>query len=125
MQMSRASVVAGDGVVHPLPECVFVPLVAGEQLLEGARRDAGCEGHGLDALLGEVGELAADLDGQVLARIATGVAVPEASEVLVEPGLEGSDLGHIHAETPDGDNTPQKVCPTRPVRSRSHRALSY
>jgi hypothetical protein len=95
----RAGVLAGDGVVQPLPECVLVPLVAGEELLEGARRDAGGQGHGLDALLGEVGQLAADVDGEVLARVATGEAVLEAGQVVVEPGLEGSDLGHVHAQT--------------------------
>ena len=42
-----------------------------------------------------------DLTGpfEVLARIPTGEAVLEARQVVVEPGLEGSDLGHVHAQT--------------------------
>jgi hypothetical protein len=95
----RAGVFAGDDVVQPLPECVLVPLVAGEELLEGARRDASGQGHGLDALLGEVGQLTADVDGEVLACVAPGEAVREARQVVVEPWLEGSNLIHVHAET--------------------------
>jgi hypothetical protein len=38
-------------VVQPLPECVFVPLVAGEELLACAGWNAGGQGDGLDALL--------------------------------------------------------------------------
>ena len=75
----RAGVVAGDDVVQSPPQRVLVPLVAGEELLEGARRDAGGQGDRLDALLGEVGQLAADVDGEVLAGVATGEAVLEAA----------------------------------------------
>ena len=95
----RAGVPAGDDVVQPLPHRVLVPPVAGEELLEGAGRDAGGQGERLDALLGEVGELAADVGREVLAGVAPGEAVREARQVAVEPGLEGSDLGHVHAAT--------------------------
>jgi len=67
----QTGVVAGHGVVQSPPQCVFVPLVAREELLECAWSNAGGQGHGLDALLGEVGELAVDVNGEVLTRIAT------------------------------------------------------
>jgi hypothetical protein len=85
-----------DDVLKLVAEQVVVPMVLAEELLERAGSDAGVEGDGLDALLGDVGELAGDVDGQVGASVFAGEAVVELLEELVEFRLEFSDGRENH-----------------------------
>jgi hypothetical protein len=85
--------------VQPLPHGVLVPLVASEELLGCAWRNAGGQGDRFDALLGEVGELTVNVDDEMLPRVTTGKAVREARQLLLEPRLEGLDVNHVHAKT--------------------------
>ena len=87
------------------PECslevvaqgVVVPVVLAEELLQGPGRHAGVDGDRLDALLGEVRELAGDVHRQVGAGVFPGEAVAEPLEELLERGLELADLRDVHA----------------------------
>ncbi len=61
----RPGVLIADDVLESVAQEVVVPVVLAEELLEGAWCDAGVEGDRLDALLGDVGDLAGDVGGQV------------------------------------------------------------
>src|SRR5437762_549241 len=54
---------------------VVVPVVLAEEFLQGPGRDAGVDGDRLDALLGDVGELARDVHRQVGAGVFAGETV--------------------------------------------------
>ena len=59
--------------------------------------DAGVDGDRLDALLGDVRELAGDVDRQVGAGVLAREAVVEPLEELLQRGLELADLRDVHA----------------------------
>ncbi len=93
----RPGVLIADDVLESVAQEVVVPVVLAEELLEGAWCDAGVEGDRLDALLGDVGDLAGDVGGQVGAGVLAWEAVIEPLEKRPELGLERSDLGDVHA----------------------------
>jgi hypothetical protein len=72
-------------------------VVLAEELLQGPGCDAGVEGDRLDALLGDVRELAGDVSGQMGASILAREAVIEPREELPEFRLELADLRDVHA----------------------------
>jgi hypothetical protein len=61
---------------------VVIPVVLAEELLECAGRDARLEGDRLDALLGDLRELAGDVGRQVGASVLSREAVVEPLEEL-------------------------------------------
>ena len=93
----RPGMFVADDVLELVAQEVVVPVVLAEELLECARCDAGVEGDRLDALLGDVRDLAGDVGGQVGAGVLAWEAVVEPLEELPELGLERSDLGDVHA----------------------------
>jgi hypothetical protein len=88
-------VLIADDLLEAVACPVVVPVVLAEELLEGPDRHAGVECDRLDALLGDLGELAGDVDRQMGARILAGEAVVEPLEVLLQCRLELSDLRDI------------------------------
>jgi hypothetical protein len=90
-------VLVADDLLEAVARLVAVPGVLAEELLEGPDRHAGIDGDGLDALLGDVRELAGDVHRQVGAGVLAGEAVVEPLEELAEPGPELAELLYVHA----------------------------
>jgi hypothetical protein len=87
-----------DDVLELVEQVVVIPVVLAEELLQGARGNAGVEGDWLDALLGDIRELSGDVDWQVGAGILTREGRVEPLEKLPEFGLELSELRNIHGD---------------------------
>ncbi len=75
----------------------MVPGVLAEELLEGPHGHAGVDGDGFDALLGDVRELAGDVDRPVGAGVLAREAVVEPLEELPKPRLDLAERLHVHA----------------------------
>ena len=90
-------VVVADDPLEVVAQPVLVPAVLAEELLQGPRRHAGVDRDRLDALLGDVRELAGDVHRQVSAGVLAGEAVVEPLEELLQCGLELADLRDVHA----------------------------
>jgi hypothetical protein len=93
----RPGVVVADDPLEVVAQAVVVPVALAEELLQGPRRHAGVDRDRLDALLGDVGELAGDIHGQVGAGVFPGETVVEPLEELLQRGLELADLRNVHA----------------------------
>jgi hypothetical protein len=93
-------VLVADDVLEAVSCPVVVPAVLAEELLEGPHRHAGVDGDRLDALLGDVGELAGDVDREVGASVFPREAVVEPLEELPQRGPELAELRDVHARPP-------------------------
>ena len=93
----RADLLSGDDLLEPVEHQVLAPLELAEELLEGAWGDAGLQGDRLDAFLGQVGELPADVGAQMGAGVLATEAVAELVEEGEEFGLQPSNLLSVHA----------------------------
>ncbi len=90
-------VLGGDEVLEPVAEPILLPAVLAEELLQGARGDVRIQCDRLDALLGQVGELASDIGAQMSAGILAVETVVELIEELGQLRLQATDLVDIHA----------------------------
>ncbi len=88
-----------DDVLEPVARPVLVPTVLAEELLQGPDRHAGINGNRFHALLGDIRELAGDVDRQMGPRVFAREAVIEPLEELLQRGLELANLWDIHART--------------------------
>ena len=92
-----AGVLIADDTLEFVTKLVVVPVMLAEELLERARCDARVDGDRLDALFGDVRELAGDIGGQVGASVLAREAMIEPLEERLELRLELADLRDVHA----------------------------
>jgi hypothetical protein len=71
-------------LLESLTKIIFGPSMPGEELLQRARHDVGVQSGRLDALLGQVGELPANIDAQVCTTVLTTDGNAEVTERLAQ-----------------------------------------
>jgi hypothetical protein len=117
-----AGALVADDLLEAVAGLVMVPGVLAKELLEGADRHTGVDGDGLDALLGDVGELTADVHRQMGAGVLARETVVEPLEELAELWLELSKLLYVHARFSVNDGG-EHTSATAAVSSRLNLAL--
>lgn len=99
------AVARGHLLLNAIPHSLLVPVGPREKLLERARRRVEVQCDRLDALAGQIAQLALDVGTQMLA----GLATPEAAvKPVQEPFQPGPQLGNgfgIHATSTSFDES--------------------
>src|SRR5512142_3080233 len=113
-----ALVLGGDEPLESVAHPALLPLELAEELLQGARGDIRLQRDRLDALLGQVGELPADVDTQVGAGVLATEAVVEVTEELNQLRLQPTDLVDVHA-LPSGSHWQSRASLRGGVEARS------
>jgi hypothetical protein len=89
-------VLGGDESLEPIPQAILVPLELAEEPLRGAWGDIHFPGDRLNALLGQVGELAADVGARMGAGVLATEAAVELREELGQRRLQRTDRIDVH-----------------------------
>src|ERR1700728_236624 len=92
-----AGMLSGDELLYAITHFVVVPNELTQELLECAWSHARVDGDRLDALLGQIGELPADVDRQVFACVAASEGLGGMVQEIVQFRLQEPDLLSVHA----------------------------
>ena len=93
----RTGMVIDDNLMESITQGVFVPAVVSQELLQGSRRDSGCQSHWLAALGRQVRKLALDIHGKACPCVASREAIAKLLEVASQLRLQPANLIGVHA----------------------------
>ena len=95
----RAVMLSDHELLNAITHHVVIPDKLAQELLQRSRSDACSDGDWLDALLRQVRELPANVDGQMFPRIAASKALGEVFEEAIEFRFQEPDLLSVHARS--------------------------
>jgi len=96
----RVGMIASDDLLEPVAHHPFLPMSAGQELLERARGRAGVQRDRLDAFTGQVAELPFNVGDKVRGRLDSAEAIVKLGEISIQVGSQRDDLRGVHAGTP-------------------------
>jgi hypothetical protein len=92
--------IGNNDFLEPLADTIFAPSMLRQKLLQRPGSDIGVQCDRLDALLGQVRQLAPNVHSQVRTRVLATEAVAEPIEKLKQLRLQLVNLIDIHALPP-------------------------